>query len=600
MHDLQNSLLADYAGSPTFNGIRPHFGNGTVIDENRHGAMEHSCIGGFEEVPSPYAHLPWSSDANTYYHATLADRSLPIYMDRYQQSNDPWMSSPHGYYYEEVENRAIHHYALDNVTPPERWGSTLFPGEYHDGLTYSATDFANDYATRGYGSCRERASFRSNVQYEMVYGDEITGSKYPCDFNHSETAVDHISRACYPSSDPVASTDPQTCKSTLPVHRPHSPVFTPSLHKRCSIMNKKLKRHVQWLLKATFLVHKKRMDLNREEAILHRKKQDLNDQWRDLQRERDRNMPRQKNRRRDSFNEYDFNAFDRDSESGSDSFTHEEDRYNRTRNEKTKSRCHVSFDVEDDIRDGYSSQDNLVSHEEYGSQYPYQPLPSLSRAVIDEAQARLQIYNSAWSTIISPAEAISAQIPYPSSTLRPEDLLRPSPSYLRFLMLAPEHSSAHIRIQFHALAFYLHPFGLQPRLVPLPPQEEKEKPDRETQGPLEVIGLVDAERNTLEQIKVMMDSEVVKWHEDKLRLRGFSKMLDDEGLVVLKDGLLEDDLYTSREWRPRRRKYREAYGTDTCKNIKGKDLVHGVWAAVDLLRGLVRQEVKERREATMI
>ena len=251
----------------------------------------------------------------------------------------------------------------------------------------------------------------------------------------------------------------------------------------------------------------------------------------------------------------------------------------------------------DDRHEDYSLPDNFVSHEEeYNSQYPYLPLPSLSHAAINEAKARLQIYKSAWSTITSFTEANSAQIPYPSPTLRPEDLLRPFPSYIHFLMLAPEHSSAHIRIQFHALSFYLHLFGLQPGLVPLPPQKGTEELERETPGPLEVIGLKDSERKTLEQIKAMMDNEVVKWHEDKLRLRGFSKVLDDEGPVLLTDGLLEEYLDSPRDNRPRRCTHREAYNADAGSEIKGKDLVHGVWAAVDLLRSLVRTEMTERRK----
>ena len=161
-------------------------------------------------------------------------------------------------------------------------------------------------------------------------------------------------------------------------------------------------------------------------------------------------------------------------------------------------------------------------------------------------------------------------------------------------MLAPEHSSTHVRIQFHVLAFYLHPFGLQPCLVPLPPQKDIEEPGKEIPGPLEVMGLRDTERETLEQIKAMMDDEVVKWHEDKLRLRGFGKVFD-EGSVMLTDGFVEEYPNTPRDQRRRRDTHGQAYNADAGKKIKEKDLVHGVWAAVDLLRGLVKKEIKREK-----
>ncbi|MCJ1281750.1 hypothetical protein MMC26_001073 [Xylographa opegraphella] len=228
-------------------------------------------------------------------------------------------------------------------------------------------------------------------------------------------------------------------------------------------------------------------------------------------------------------------------------------------------------------------------HHYFGGRDGQTAMPRLTADVVSQAKNDLARYDSAWTSLSEHSQTITPRIPYPTVTMHFEPLLEPFPAYIRLPRQPAFHPPAHVRIQFHALQFYLYPLGLQASLTFDPPVQSFDDPEQVPDAILSVDEIESLGSNSLQGLKCRMISEIRKWHEDVLRNKGFGTLLDFgsnikqdfEGRSVHSqyaddpEGLI-GDVHDFEEKRTER------------------DVVQGIWAAVQLLKDLVFAEMKRR------
>ena len=235
---------------------------------------------------------------------------------------------------------------------------------------------------------------------------------------------------------------------------------------------------------------------------------------------------------------------------------------------------------------GHDWRDNS-EYERYTDHHGQRSSPPLTADAINEAKNNLADYESAWSSISQQNQGCSAAIPYPTVTLKSKLLLEPFPSYIRLPRNLGHHPSTHMRIQFHTLEFYLHPLGLQPSLTFTSTIETVNEPEQIPDADLGIIGLETLDAIRLEDLKRAMFKEVEKWHEDKIRLKGFGEVLDCE--AVTHQCPYSDNRYGKGV------EYVTGKTVEMDEKLLGRDIVQGIWAAVQVLRGLVSAELQRRK-----
>ncbi|MCJ1383301.1 hypothetical protein MMC17_006414 [Xylographa soralifera] len=213
--------------------------------------------------------------------------------------------------------------------------------------------------------------------------------------------------------------------------------------------------------------------------------------------------------------------------------------------------------------------------------------PPLTPDVVSQAKDNFANYKSAWTYLSERSQVTSPRIPYPTVTMQPGPLLEPFPSYVRLPHPPAFHPPAHVRIQFHALEFYVHPLGLQASLTFSPPLQSYDDPEQIPDAVVGVDGIDRLEFISLIELKYRMMEEVRKWHEDSLRRKGFAAVLDSK-LAIRHDVDSE----------PKQGQHAECvmgnvYDLD--EKLTERNIVQGVWAGVQLLKDLVTAETERRQ-----
>ncbi|MCJ1404067.1 hypothetical protein MMC11_007292 [Xylographa trunciseda] len=232
----------------------------------------------------------------------------------------------------------------------------------------------------------------------------------------------------------------------------------------------------------------------------------------------------------------------------------------------------------------YSEQHHSDTH------YGLNILPPLPADAVNQAANDLASYNSAWTSVLERSQNISPKIPYPTVTTQAGPLLEPFPSYVRLPSLPAFHPSSHVRIQFHTLEFYLHPLGLQASLTFNPPTESLDDFEQVLDTVLGVDRIDKLDFGSLIRFNVTIKAEKKKWHEDSLRRKGFGIVLDCEAVIGQDlDSAPEQNQHANNP----ERTLGNAYDLD--EKFTGRDIVQGVWAAVQLLSELITSEIERRR-----
>ena len=228
-------------------------------------------------------------------------------------------------------------------------------------------------------------------------------------------------------------------------------------------------------------------------------------------------------------------------------------------------------------------------HHYDGGPHEQRVSPPLTADVVSQAKNDLASYDSAWTSLSEQFRTNRPRIPYPTSTMHCGPLLNPFPSNVRLPRLAAFHPPAHVRIQFHALAFYLHPLGLQVSLTCFPSVQGFDDPE---QVPDAVVGVEEIDRlhsRTLMELKLRVHKEIRTWHEDTLRKKGFGTLLDCGSAISQDlDRISKESQYSNNS--------ECVMGNvhDLEEKLTERNIVQGVWAAVQFLKDLVNAEMKRR------
>jgi len=335
----------------------------------------------------------------------------------------------------------------------------------------------------------------------------------------------------------------------------------------------------RWIMAMISSLRRQRRRLRQERDLLRRQKAALDLEWRDLQ-QTQRRGPYRRRRSKRRYRNYNSDAY------GTDYFRKGEGRYNGknvwTSHGKSKAKARAdrcSYDDQDST-DGEDMSDHMPEPTQFLDPISPMTRPHLTAAAIAEANIAIQSYETAWACLSSSTTPVPTKIPYPSSDHQPEGLLAQFPSCVSLPPCPVQRPSAHARIQFFALEFYLRPLGMQPQ----PMTEKRDLPL------WSIGGIKEVREEVLEKVKVMMDKEVGRWHEDRLRNKGFGEVFDGNGTVLeLENEPFKDHTCDNKQCRLGR--------LDELKwtSIKEKEVVQGVWAAVRLLRGCVTKEMDERK-----
>ncbi|MCJ1294172.1 hypothetical protein MMC34_005729 [Xylographa carneopallida] len=216
------------------------------------------------------------------------------------------------------------------------------------------------------------------------------------------------------------------------------------------------------------------------------------------------------------------------------------------------------------------------------------PLPTAD--VVSRAKKEIANYDSAWMSLSERAQTSQPRIPYPTVTTHCGPLLEPFPSYIRLPRPPAFHPPAHVRIQYHALEFYLHPFGLQVSLTFDPPLQSSDDPQQIPNAPvIGVDGIESLSSSSFLELKGWMMDDTKRWHEDSLRKKGFGPLLDSGSPISRNyDRNPEQRQYSGRPERV------ACEFPDIGERLTERDIVQGVWAAVQSLKDFVLTEMKRR------
>ncbi|MCJ1436918.1 hypothetical protein MMC27_006301 [Xylographa pallens] len=215
--------------------------------------------------------------------------------------------------------------------------------------------------------------------------------------------------------------------------------------------------------------------------------------------------------------------------------------------------------------------------------------PPLTPDAVSQAKDNFMKYESAWTYLSDQSQTNTLRIPYPTVTMQAGPLLESFPSYVRLPRLPDFHPPAHVRIQFHALEFYLHPLGLQTSLTFRPLMQSFDDPEKVPDAVVGVDGIERLNSNSLIELKCGMINEVRKWHEDSLRRKGFGTVLDSCSAITQ-----DFDSKSKQDHHARRSEFVIGDVHDFEEKLTERDIVQGVWAAVQLLKDLVIAEIKRR------
>lgn len=322
---------------------------------------------------------------------------------------------------------------------------------------------------------------------------------------------------------------------------------------------------------------RQRRRLRQEQGSLRRQKAALDLKWRTLQQAQRRGTYRRDRRNKRRHSDYDSEA------SGTEYFReHEQIHYgenvwNGNGKTKAKTRSHRYSYLDEEVSDGAQLSDHIQEPDRHSERASPTRRPHLTAAAIAKANTEIEAYESVWRSL---SISTSSIIPYPASNQRPEELLANFPSYISLSPCPSERPSVHTRVQFHAMEFYLRPLGMQP----------KPEPGDQQLTSLNIAGLKAATNEGLERSKIMMDKEVVRWHEDRLRKKGFGEVIDGNGAVLeLENEPFKDHACKNEQCRLgqlNRLKW---------KTVEEREVVQGVWAAVHLLRECMLEEMERRR-----
>ncbi|MCJ1413758.1 hypothetical protein MMC32_000082 [Xylographa parallela] len=234
-------------------------------------------------------------------------------------------------------------------------------------------------------------------------------------------------------------------------------------------------------------------------------------------------------------------------------------------------------------------QRHYSEHSYVGGRHAQTIPPPLTPNTISQAKDNFVSYESAWTYLSARSQANALRIPYPTVTMHAGPLLEPFPSYVRLPRQPAFHPPAHVRIQFHTLEFYLHPLGLHASLTFSPLMQDFDDPE---QVPDAVIGVDEIERlksSSLMELKCRIINEVRRWHEDSLRRKGFGTILDS--CSAIKQDI---DSKSRQGHRASKSEFVIADVHDLEEKLTERNIVQGIWAAVQLLKDLVFAEMKGR------
>ncbi|MCJ1395415.1 hypothetical protein MMC18_008301 [Xylographa bjoerkii] len=234
-----------------------------------------------------------------------------------------------------------------------------------------------------------------------------------------------------------------------------------------------------------------------------------------------------------------------------------------------------------------------LEHPNFTGRHRQTTPPPLVADAIDQAGKHLANYESAWSSLSKRSQATSSSIPYPTVTLQSAPLLEPFPSYVGLPCQPAFHPSPHVRIQFHALEFYLHPLGLQASLTFSSPMQSFGDPEQVPDAVLDADGIERLDSGALTRLRDMMIKEVRKWHEDRLREKGFSTVLDCERAIRQECDTRSKESKDGQYTHDSKHVMERADSSD--EKLTERDIVQGVWAAVQLLKEIVKAELEKRK-----
>ena len=370
-----------------------------------------------------------------------------------------------------------------------------------------------------------------------------------------------------------APSDGFSCRPRSTFSSDHSPPL--KYHRR----NSQNSSALQWrrIMAMISSLRRQRRRLRQERDLLRRQKTALNLEWRDLLETQRHSAYERDHRFERGFGDYYSEAF-RMEYFDKGEWSHYGDNV-RTSNGKSekKSKCDRFSHSDEASTDDEQLSDHMPEPDPYTN--PSLPItrPHLPAAAIAEASIVIQSYESAWACLSGSPTHTALKIPYPTSNQQPEGLLARFPSYIDLSPCPVERPSAHGRIKFHALEFYLRPLRIQPQ-----PAMDSDS--------WSIAGIKQVEEEALKKTKAMMDKEVVRWHDDRLRTKGFGEVVDDRGAVLE----IENEPFTDHVC------YNEQcqdgqWDKQSWTRVNEKQLVQGVWAAVHLIRESVTKEMEERR-----
>ncbi|MCJ1249265.1 hypothetical protein MMC30_006488 [Trapelia coarctata] len=327
-------------------------------------------------------------------------------------------------------------------------------------------------------------------------------------------------------------------------------------------------------------LRRQRRRLRQERDLLRRQKAALDMKWRDLQQTQRRGTYGRDRRSKRRHGDCDYEAYRTEYfRKGERSYYGDNARTSNGKS-KPKTRGDRFPYADEDLTDGEELSDRMPEPDQYPD--PISPItrPQPTAAAIAEANIAIQSYESAWASLSSSTSPIPLKIPYPTPNQQPEGLLAHFPPYISLAPCPLQRPRTDSRIQYHALEFYLRPLGIQPR----PTTSNLEL------ASWSIPGIKEAEGEMLEKSKVMMDKEVARWHEDRLRKKGFGDVFDGNGTVLeIENEPFEDHVCDNKQCRLRQ------FENLKWTRITEKEVVQGVWAAVHLLREYVIKEMEERK-----
>jgi len=323
-----------------------------------------------------------------------------------------------------------------------------------------------------------------------------------------------------------------------------------------------------------------RRRLRQEQDLLRRQKATLDLKWRNLQQAQRRGTYGRIRRHRRRHSDYDSEAYRTEYFREDEQMHCGENVRTGKGKSKAKTRSYRYSYLDEEVSDGAQLSDHIQEPDRHSDRVSPTRRPQLTAAAIAKANTEIGAYESVWRSLPISTSSIAFKIPYPASNQRPEELLARFPSYISLSPCPSERPSVHTRVQFHAMEFYLRPIGMQP----------KPEPGDQKLTSLNIAGLKAATNEALERSKVMMDKEVVRWHEDRLRKKGFGEVIDGSGAVLeLENEPFKDHACKNEQCRLGQ------FNKLKWKTVEEREVVQGVWAAVHLLRECVLEETERRR-----